>query len=382
MISSLLLHSLLFLPQAQADDVDVHLAQAKLYIKRKYYQDAAGELRKAIAAGGDTRFDVCMTATGVAWEILDVEWATTMALAAADAAPSPEQAAAARQLAEGYTETFGFLTVDAPYPGMTTRIQLEAQGLLFDPELKRYVNAIALKWRDRHALPERVALPAGVYLVNGQSVTVTAAAEQSLRLPMSAVGTRGLNALQVTRLEGSLGIRAWNGLDVDNILPSFHAQVTLTQPIGPILLGAAAGTSSFSYVGENNRLIQGQLAPTGVGRVGKEFVLSGAFSVRPTLQFGVGWFPGIGLRCDGTSCSPASGDAIDRYVNSVAYLGGGELLIEYREAGRTTAVGTGVKLVAEQAFGRLPASRDDWTAIERNWSATGFQMLANLSFAL
>jgi hypothetical protein len=109
--------------------------------------------------------------------------------------------------------------------------------------------------------------------------------------------------------------------------------------------------------------------------------------------------PGLALDCTelsgGWTCSPADptqSATLRAYATGTAQLVGTELLIEYREAGRTTAVGTGVKLSVERGFGRTPPSSRvrildesgstlDIQTLDDAWQATSFHMLTHLAFA-
>ena len=370
---------------AWASEPEVHLTQARLYLKRGWPEAAAEELRTALATpAGRARYDVCWMAAGVAWEILDIDWALEMAEAAAAAAPDEDRRQEARALAQSYREGFGFLVVEAPHLGMVSRLQLESTGLVLDPERKRYIQRAALAWRERTPLPARLGLPVGSYTINGHAVTITAGQEVVLPLPMSALGGRGLAALQVTRLEASVGIRSVTGSTAatEGLLPSLHTQLTLTQPVGPVLLGAALGHTAMTYRAEGNILAYDS-AWTASARLGREVVLDGALSLRPAAIFGYGALPGLGIRCSEDACAPAAdGESADRFVQGGAWLGGGELLVEYREAGRTTALGTGVKLSTTHAWGTLPEDADGTPLSARRWAATDLLMLANLSLAL
>jgi len=93
-----------------------------------------------------------------------------------------------------------------------------------------------------------------------------------------------------------------------------------------------------------------------------------------------------------TEPNPLRAPDVRLYATGTAIAPGAELSIEYREAGRTTALGTGFKLGVDQAIGTIPDQThavvyDDpnaqlsWTATDDRWSATGVRMLANVSFA-
>lgn len=373
----------LLLSRALAGEADVHYQQARLHLRRNWYDAAEQELRAAVATPeGRARYDICLLAAEVALHQLDISWAAEMADAAADAAPDDAARADARALADRYRERFGTLTVSAPHPGMASRLQLESTGLVVNPDWKRFINRAALRWRERTALPATLWLPAGSYLINGHAVTVTGGQDTPLALPMAAIGPRALTALQVTRLEASAGVRALSGPAAANTLPGLSGQLGVLQPVGPLLVGATARASRITTLDSTGQQVPADPALDGVLRLGVEGALAGALSVRTAARVGGGRLTGVPLACD-ARCTLA-GDLAPTAAGTVGgWLAGGDLTIEYREAGRTTAMGTGVSFVAERAWGTLPETLDDGAATDGSrWSAGSVMMLANLSLAL
>ena len=388
------------LAQASAED---HLAQAQLFVRKRWFHDADDELRAGLALpAGQDSYALHWLAAQVAWELLDVERAMKMAQDAADLAPDEARCQAATALVDSYRTGFGFLDVRAPQPGVVSRLQVEPQGPIFDPELKRYVNRKSLELRGRTSLPVRFGLPIGPYLINGREVVVEAGQTVPINLNMRDLGQSGLAALQVSRLELAPGVGMLAGTGVHNLRPAPLAQIGWTQPLGFVLVGLLFEGHLDGYQASHGHTVSG--VPTwAVGlRLGHEFVLWGPLTLRTSLQYRVGYVPGLPLACDpdGTSLScvatdaPADLDAASQaiFVTSLAHRPGIELSLDYREAGRTTAVGTGVKLVVDQAIGRLPTSglaepqlgaqpSVTWHAPAHTWTATGVQMLGTLSFA-
>ena len=179
---------------------------------------------------------------------------------------------------------------------------------------------------------------------------------------MRAIGSRGLAALQVTRLELAMGGRALFGDAAAALLPEPMAQLSLTQPVGPVLLGVLAEVCPTRYIDAQNRIITGEPAWALGGRLGRELYLAGAISIRPSILVRRSALSGL-----------YSGAGHLQQSDSVTTALGGELSMEYREAGRTTALGTGIKLSADRAWGRL---EDD-----EPYALTGLRMLTNLSLA-
>jgi len=370
---------------ALAGEPSVHHQQARLHMRRGWPEAAAEELRQAVASPeGRASYAICLLAQEVAFELLDIDWATEMAEAAAAAAPDPAARAAAQQAAEAYRTQFGTLVVTAPHGGMASRLQLESTSLIINPDWKRFINRAALRLRDRSALPLRQALPAGSYLVNGQEVTVTGGQEVTAALPMKALGPRGLTALQVTRIESAAGVRTLGGSASRDHLPSALYRAGIAQPAGPLLIGVVGRISPTVYLDAHGIRSLGPPAADASLRVATELALDGALSVRPGLRAGWGRLAALPLTCSDAACSVATGEeAADRYESATGLTGAGELTIEYRQAGRTTAMGFGVTFSAEAARGTLPAALSDGTkTTEDPWTAYGAAMLANLSLAL
>jgi hypothetical protein len=394
-----LLTAALAAPQEDAA-VNAGLEQVRLFIRRKWYSDAAAELALLLdTPAGRTSFEAHWLGAQLAWLRLDAIGAEAMAARAIELTQDPERRQAAVDLHQTYVTGFGRVQVDTPYPGMASIMQLERVDLVFDPELKGYINGIALQWRDRVDLPVTVSLPVGRYLIQGIEVDVRAAEETRLQLEMDQIGARGLAALQVTRLEVAAGMGLWFGERMANQFPSAQLQLALSQPVGRALLGVSTDVALQTWSAVSADQARGPIPWSAGVRIGTELVGGGALAIRPSLLLRGGRVAGVGLDCvqgdAGWFCGTPDGidgDALRVYTPSMVALPGIELSVDYRQAGRTTAVGSGVKLVAEQAIGVVPTSgvaevqavegvRLSWTSYEPAWTATRVQMLANLSFA-
>ncbi|MFZ5475515.1 MAG: hypothetical protein ACOZNI_01965 [Myxococcota bacterium] len=382
------------------ESVRHHVAQAKQFVKNHWYADAAAEIEAALALeGGATDFEANWLGAQIYYELVDIDRALPLAKRAGDLAPSER----ARDRADAFhaflRDSFGWVEIAAPHDGVVSRLQVECTSVLFDADLKRLVNKVSLELRERTVLPARVALPAGDYLVNGAPVTVAAGETATLSLAMSQLGARGLAALQVTRVEVSAGLGVLFGDRVDNLHPGAVGELSLTQPVGPLLVGLVGAYDLRSYsAGGATELTSPYGWSAGV-RVGRELVVGGPLAVRPSVGARYARVPGIALSCVGEPgdirCGdPASVDGdLEIYAVGRAVVPFGELSVEYREAGRTTALGAGVKAVVEQAIGDVPdpgeavlfddpdGARFTYTTAPPTWTATGVRLLANLSIA-
>jgi hypothetical protein len=381
---------------ARAGEYEVHKSQAELYAKRGFYADARAELALAMdTPEGQHDPELAWTAAQVAWELQDVEAAIDMAERTARLASDDDVRENATAWAENLRETFGFLTIDGPYAGMATRVQLDPRSTLFDPELKRYLNKLGVTLRISTDLPVRVGVPVGDYLVNGEAATVGAGEEVIVTLPLHAMGSRGMAAVQVARIEIAAGVSAPYSTRAENALPSPEVEIGITEPLGSVTAGIAVAVLAATYRADGS-VTQTTAGGSIAARVGRDLVLQGPVSLRPAFVARAGWMPGIPYLCDGSgeawACSPAS-EAPPELSNTVYATArmvgiGGEVLFEYREAGRTTSLGTGVRLGIEQAWGTVPSQSEAvlpdestiaWTAIDRTVEITAFRMLGQVA---
>jgi hypothetical protein len=379
-----------------ADDSGYHLAQARQFANNKWYDDAAAEIEAGLAApGGSQSFELHWLGAQVYYELGRMDRARDLATVAADLAPDDTAREQATAMRDAVATTFGSLTLTAPYPGMRSRLQLESTSLLIDPELKRIVNKVALQLRDAVALPVTVWVPEGDYLVNGRPIHVAAGGTSQLKLELDQLGARGIAALQVSRLEISLGTAVPFGDDVANLRPGGAAEIAFTQPLGPVLLGALVSWDARSYIGGQGQSVFDPFALEGGLRIGRELVVGGPLAVRPSLGVRYGTVPGIALLCDdageaAATCPGGDDPAFAVFASGRAISPFAEVAVEYREAGRTTALGVGVKAVVAEAIGSTPTSGTamftdgdtlTWTGSSQPWTATVIRLYTNLDLA-
>ncbi len=375
-----------------------HVAQARQFVKNKWYADAAAEIEAALKApNGADNFEAHWLGAQVYYELVDIDRAIPLAERAAGLAPNAEAREQAANYATFLRETFGTVVVRGPEAGTRSRLQIESASPLFDADLKRLVNKVALTLRDGAALPVRVSLPAGDYLVNGVPVNVTPGGTSPVKLELRQLGARGLAALQVTRLEIAGGTSVLFGDRVANLDTGGAFDLALTLPAGPVLIGLVGVWDVRSYRAAGSETVTDLGAYGGGVRVGRELALGGPLSVRPSVGARYGLVPGIALGCDeadgALTCVPDADDPdVALFATGRAITPFVELALEFREAGRTTALGVGVKVVAEQHVGTVPTPGDaaladtasttlPYTATPSTWTATGVRLLATLSLA-
>ena len=381
---------------AAADDVGFHLAQARQFAKNKWYDDAAVEIEAGLMGDGAQSFDLHWLGAQVYYELGRMDRAAALATRAVDLAPTDAAREQAAGLRDFLVTTFGSLTIEAPYPGIRSRLQLEITSLVIDPELKALINKTALALREPTDLPTTVWLPEGDYLINGHSIHVNVGAASQVAMELKELGSEGLAALQVSRLEISLGIAVPFGADVANLRAGGAAELAFTQPLGPLLIGLLGSWDARSYAGGRGETVFDPLAGDLGLRVGRELVLGGPLAVRPSLGVRYGTTPGIPLSCTDTAdgaitCSRAATDPVYAvYVPGRTVSPFAELVVEFREAGRSTALGIGVKAAVAQAFGVTPiagdATLDDGSTLSyvgdgSPWSATVIRLYTNIDLA-
>ncbi len=380
--------------------IEDHVAQARFFVQKGWYEDAQRELEQALELPeGSQSYEVHWLLAQVSYELLDAESALLHAREAAELAADPDDSLQATRLADWLEQTFGVLEVHAPYPGVQSRLQLERNSMILDPELTRFVDHVALAWTHPHPLPLRVALPAGEYKVQGETVVVTPGGETVLELPLNALGSKGFAALQVSRVEFSSGVGVLSSPRTTNLMPSWETQVGISQPVKGWLLGVTFDYSVRSYVVDGwGPIAQHNAMGLGV-RFGRELMVAGPLAVRPSLGYRFGYVPGIPFECssagDSYRCLPPDSGSADPdvlvYAVGRAHVPYAELSMDWRRAGRTTATGVGVRVAVDHARGTVPETGSaevhgtettiEYTADGLTWTANGFRMLANFSHA-
>ena len=384
-------------------DPQHHLRQARHFLKRGWVEDAAAELVAARgSAVGQAMFEVWWLSSEVAWAQGEPAEARRFAREAFARAATADDRSRADAWLQWFDGTLGLVRIEGPAGGQRTRMQLEQRSLVFDPALQQLVDGLALGWRERVSLPLDTALPHGDYSLNGVVFTVKPGEQTTVALPMAAMGNKGLAALQVTRLELGAGVSLAMG-SLRSLPPAPTTQVALTVPVGQALLGAMVDmTRQGAPLGDGQVVAPGGFS--GGLRAGGELFTSLPLSIRPSAVLRAGQLPAAPLRCDpqATSTTTTTGSAswgcslgladageLPLVARGFAWMPGAELVIEYREAGRTTALGAGLKGEATAILGAVPSAgvaRTSgaplaWRVDEPAVRAAQLRLLANLSLA-
>lgn len=378
-----------------ADPVDHHTAQARQFVKRGWYDDAAAEVEAGLQlAGGTTDFDLNWLGAQIHYQRVDIDRALPFADRAVENAPEENARERATAFRDYLKNTFGWVQIRGPREGLTSRLQLESSSIVFDTDLKRLINQKSLELREPTRLPVRVALPAGEYLVNGAAVRVEAGSSSIVALQLNQLGEKGLAALQVTRFDVAAGMSVVLGDRVSNLHPGGAFELSLTQPVGPILIAGLASYDVRTYATVGGGEVFDPWSFGGGLRVSRELVVGGPLAIRPGIGARYALLPGIQLDCPDASLQcgePGSVEPLMRvYAVGHAVVPFAELDVQFREAGRTTAFGIGVRAVGEYWAGRIPAGEATlpggtesfgYTSSPSAFSAGGIRLLANVSIA-
>ncbi|MCB9678432.1 MAG: tetratricopeptide repeat protein [Alphaproteobacteria bacterium] len=339
------------------EDYRSHVDQAKFFVRKGWYEDAAMELEAALENdNGELDGQAWYLLAEVRYHLGDIEGA----MEAADRAHSNSRTPEELELAAGFStwlhEQFGLVEVETRFDGVQSSVFIQLESLLLDPELKNYLKDLGVRLAEPRPLPIRFGLPVGTYRVNGRPVEIRASERSTVRIPVRGAAPE---ALQVTELEGSLGVTAWAGSAARGHYPGPTARIGITQPLGGFVLGLAADWSGRTLT-----------TPDGLRFVPADFGLAARFGVeaarirdaalRAALSGRVARIGGLGLPCAGDAsgvvCAKDATPVAWAYPDSFAIVPGLELSAVVLDRRRTTAVGWGVRIVGEAAFGRRPGS--------------------------
>jgi hypothetical protein len=380
---------------ASADAVRSHLDQARLFIKKEWYDDAQAELEAATSLP-DGRIDPeawYLLAT-VRYELCDIEGA----LAAAERAHSYSRTDDQLQLAAGLeaflAEQFGIVDVRAPYESLAGRLDIVLDSTLFDPTLKLYLERLKQKYDKKLVFPVRIGLPAGTYRINGEQVVVAPNQRLAVEIPAGALAPGGA-AGQLAQLEIAAGAGFWLGAEASHWLPSLSTEIGVSQPIGPVVAGIVFDWSPALFTTQRDRVATSPVSWTLGGRIGVDVRNTGAVGLRPSLGYRYGYLPGVERPCvadgDGFACSTHAQPDLVVYAIGRAHVVFAEIDATWLDRRRKSGLGFGVKVVGEQAIGTLPrqaqASLGNRTVDyrvasgSRSWTATGVRFLLDGSIA-
>ncbi len=381
---------------AATESVDFrsYVDQARFFIKREWYADAEEQLVLATQTeDGALDPEAWFLLAQVRYERADVHGARFAADRALVNSRDDATTRQTRELLAFFEERFGMVVVEGPQDATATFLDVQLESTLFDPELRVFFTTL----QDRVAkeavvLPQPLGLPAGRYTINGEAAEVVAG--ERTRLPVPLQGTKS-STLQTLQLEIAVGPSLWFGRDAAHLLPSPSAQLSLSAPVGRVVLGA-----SLDWVPTLTQAQSGAFAfaATGLGggvRVGVEVPGTAPIVVRPSLGYRAFALPSLESACTVAGTAASCGDVDPQlYVYGKGFAHGpqAELAVYYQNRRKRSSWGAGLKTLGELAFATLPATSRAETLDGGSYDVTvadgerarvlpGIRLLGELSFA-
>lgn len=285
---------------AAAQASSVHVDQARIDLRRRFYDEVIAEVQAGLLEPGGDSFELYALGTDAAWEIGDIDRVLRWSGQAAGLALNADLHDAWQARHDNVASGWGWVVVAGPQLGARSSLAVDSVSPVFDPEQKRIAAVICQRVHAVTTLPVRVALPVGRWMVNGAAVTVVAGETGSLELSPDQVGLVGLRAL---RLEVAVGAEVPTGAQLARSGPGVAVGVALSGPVGPLRVGGQARWMPASFVSDGGHpywspwagaagLALGGHAPVPGGltlwaRVGPEVVLS----------------EGVRVSCPGSTCA-------------------------------------------------------------------------------
>lgn len=342
-----------------ADDEDFrsYIDQARFFLRKQWYEDARHQLELAVGTE-DGRLDAeaWFLLAKVRYELGDLVGARFAADRALVHSRDDEQARQTHELLTYFEQKFGFVTVEAPYAGMTSQLELTLESTIFDPDLKIWLNHVTAAIAEPVVLPYELGLPAGTYTINGVSVDVTAGTHVSIA-PKSLSGAP--RALQVVEVELGFGATGYVAKGLKNLYAAPTVELSAGLPLGWLVVGASASWAPQPY-GTRDGVSSTSFAGWSAGlRAGVEIPGVQPLVIRTSLGWRVAEIPGWEIPCASAgkawSCSPQA-DVRELYVYTAAIgqLIGAEVAASYRDRSRGGGFGGGLKASGELLVGALP----------------------------
>jgi hypothetical protein len=386
-----LILALVAVARAAAPDFQADIDQARLDIKREWWDDARTQLEAAVATDdGALDAEAWLLLATVRYQLCDVPGARFAADRAHVNSRDLDQAGQASGLRDWIDQSFGAVEVTAPREGVVHRLKIELTGAVLDPDLKGYLNRLLPRYDRAVDLPVTVWLPASTYRIDEQEVVVAPRATTSVA-PSVANG-----ALQAATLELGFGPTFWVGRDAKVLLPVPTTALSASFPVGPLILGFGGAWDPQPYRTVTEAV---RIDPQGWelgGRVGVEVGHSDPLIFRVSAGYAYGVIPGVQLACssdDGQAWKCGGLDPAGLYVHAPvrASLPRVELAGTYLDRSRNSRFGAGLDATVEYALGRVhpteavapDGSTYDWTLASAagRFAALGIRGLATFTLA-
>ncbi len=346
----------------------VHVEQARIFLRQRYYAEAMVEVEAGLAdPATPDALDLYTLGVDAAWELGEIDRVLTWSQQAADLALGGDTHDAWQGRHDMVAATWGWVLVRGPRSTPAAPLRLEPTAPLLDPEQKRIARVIAGRTHDPVLLPARIPLPAGSWLVNGEVVSVEPGQAASLTLSPDEVGLVGLGALQALRFDLSFGVQLLEGARVSHLVPTGVLALDVTGSIGPLLAGAGATWAPQPYVSDQGHRYFSPYAGSVNLHFGGELPVGGALAIRPAVGVEGAMLEGLELAC---GCGPGVTGRTTLYVPGWAVGPMLELGVEWRKAGRPAAPAIGVRLEGGLLSGEyvgggtaeVDGAQVDWTS--------------------
>ncbi|MBA2319995.1 MAG: hypothetical protein H0V89_02465 [Deltaproteobacteria bacterium] len=353
---------------AETDDPRARVEQARLFVKKGWWDDARAQLELAVASeNGRLDPEAWILLATVAFQLCDVPAARHAADRAHSHSRDLVQAEQAAGLRDWLDAQFGTVTVGAPYDGIVTKLDIVLTSTLFDPELKLYLSRLRDRSARSVALPLTVGLPAGSYRINGVDVDVPAGGEASV-VPRSKTAV-----LQATQVELGFGPTFWLGRDLSGLLPVPTTGLAVSIPAGRLRVGVGGAWTPQPFRTATDEVRLDAAGWEIGGDLGLELTRSDLLHVRAALGYAYGAVPGIAVPCtvsaEETVCGPDASPDLWIHAAGRAHQPRAELAVLYLDHGRGASFGAGLKTSFGGAFGTIPADGDARSG-DDSWSFT------------
>jgi hypothetical protein len=345
-------------------DFRSYLDQARFFLKKEWYRDAREQLELAVATE-DGRLDpeTWFLLAKVRFELGDLVGARYAADRALVNSRNEEQVRQTQELLHFFEQKFGYVTVVAPYDGMSTTLSVTLESTIFDPELKIWLNNLIASLDEPVVLPFELGLPSGSYTINGESVQVAPGEHASIAPKLRS---RAPGALQVLQLELGLGGTGFLGKAGSNLVMAPTTELSLGMPLGLLVVGAGFGWMPQLYTTQVGGINPAMGGWNGAVRLGLEVPGTQPFVLRPSLEYRIGVLPGLELPCadgdsttgvsSGWTCSPGSPvQELFVYTSGLTHTAGLELAGLYQDRSKGGGLGFGLKLGGGAVLANLPA---------------------------
>lgn len=335
-----------------AVDYRGYLDQARFFVKKGWYPDAAEQLELA-TRHPDGRLDpeVWFLLARVRYALADLDGARDAAERALTMSRDEAQAAATTEWLEFLARSFGTVELTGPRPGLTARVSLELKGTLLDPELKACLARAQERLAEPVELPLRLGLPAGYrYVVGDTEVEVAAGEVRSVSVAVQRA------AVQRVEVPLSLGVGSWVNPDFGARYPAPTMELGVVVPVGAVVAGARGGL--VAQVWETGSLSGFALPASLTAELGADARPERAIGVR--MGGALRW-----TRVPGHAggCGPAA-DCAASATTDAALVPGAWLAVPVRDPNRASGVVVDLRVVGERGWGPLRDHpfADDWTA--------------------